>query len=305
MTGISLEPRVGASLNSTVGELSSGSRDPAAFAQMLASLSRLNSDEPEAGAGLGDLLALLHAVAFDSDRVTNDEEGSADRGFLGGTVAAFADASPAVCGIAAIFNEFGLLGEPGSSARPAAGTAARSASITPASALQINGNGTVACAGSGVEIATGIPGALRSADAAFWSGPDRGFVTRFAPEAGAAADQRLVVASAAVISPPSPVPASQRAPEPAPADYAATSEGPSAESRTQADRLTHRSATDPAPQLVLSVADQTASLVARLGRLSRDERIRLRQEAERLLAIYGLLPIEVRINGTTDGYRNT
>lgn len=57
------------------------------------------------------------------------------------------------------------------------------------------------------------------------------------------------------------------------------------------------------PRVSLALAEQGANLVARLEGISREERLRLRAEAEQLLAAYGLTPGEIRINGAVDGRR--
>jgi hypothetical protein len=306
MTGISFEPKLGAAPASANGPEApaSAAADQPGFAPMLAAMSRPDSNGTNPSAELSEALALLRSIAAEPAAAGIGQDVFTDRGFLGGSNAAHAGASDVAREMAAIFNEFGLFGEP--VARLAAPDRIAGTSTTqPPAAPPMIGDKPFVRANSGAEPEFNEAPRLRIADTTFWSGPEYAFVTQFASTAGDSAEHGPAAGAVAAPSTASAAQTPQSTAVLSAGDQAAD-EMPAAEQGMRASRRPDRpSGADPAPRMILSISEQVASLVARLERLSRDERIRLYQEAGRLLAAHGLVPNEIRINGSVDGRRNT
>ncbi|MGQ0661105.1 hypothetical protein [Sphingosinicella sp.] len=312
MTGISLEPKVGSRV---AAGMSADASSPAAsdsigFAAMLANLSRSGGAEGDEAESLWDLFAvLLDATGDLGQGAAVGKVG----GFLGGHEGDQAPLATAQRSLAAIFNEFGLFGGPirspsetieGSCAVRAMAAAAQTveAAATPPDArgkgLSNEGEATAGGRGGNSRLTLG--------EETFWSGPAREYLgTSPTSFPGASSNPRVSRSTIATPATATPFPAISWPSIPL-RNVSQTAEPPFFEHhdgpRYQPSQI---GGGNLGTRVSLTIVEQTASLVARIERLSREDRLKLRLEAERLLAAYGFVSSEIRVNGAIDNDRSS
>lgn len=278
------------------------------FAAMLASLSEQRSIPRDEASDRNNLVVAVQALIAGLE---DDQNAAGSAGFMGASASAAGQepGAEAPVSLAAIFNEFGLFGQ----ASPELALTATPANTDRAAHRDAPADfGPMATAGSRA-VAVG-PAAIAPGSLQDWSPEPRfspgSLPTRIREFATSSPRANAPLMRAASVDgrarPASPSHFASAAATRSEAPEFKAGEAPSVGVASPLDRGAGEpsgSGGDLAPFVRLSVAERGANLVARLDRLGREDRVRLRQEAERLLAAFGLAPAEIRINGAVDSTR--